>query len=89
MLRREINDTVMLLVTTTNVTGSDTTSIVTTTALALLLKKRSVGLALVQIRVNDLDYKRRPGEVGLHLTTAIVCLLIQRPRSQFPDQHPG
>ncbi len=69
----EVDQTIVLLVTTTDVTGGDATVVVTTTGLALLLDQRSIRSALVQVlALTTLTTKRRPAEVGLHLTIAMM-----------------
>lgn len=47
----------MLLVATADMPDSDSTTIVTPTTLAFLFQQGAMGRALMQIRVNNADYK--------------------------------
>ncbi len=82
----EVNNTVSLLVATTDMTGGDTAIVVTTTGFAVFSSNGAKGLPLCSSGLTTLTTWRRPGDVGLHLTTAIVLLLRltqRRQRSQI------
>lgn len=81
----EVNNTVSLLVATTDMTSGDTAIVVTTTGFAVF-QQRSKGLPLCSSGLTTLTTWRRPGDVGLHLTTAIVLLLrLTQRRQRSPD----
>ncbi len=71
----EVNNTVSLLVATTDMTSGDTAIVVTTTGFAVFFSNGAKGLPLCSSGLTTLTTWRRPGDVGLHLTTAIVLLL--------------
>lgn len=82
----EVNNTISLFVTTTDMTSGDTAIVVTTTGFAVFSTSGAKGLPLCSSGLTTLTTWRRPGDVGLHLTTAIVLLLRltqRRRRSQI------
>ncbi|EHW59249.1 hypothetical protein ECDEC10A_4479 [Escherichia coli DEC10A] len=82
----EVNNTVSLLVATTDMTSGDTAIVVTTTGFAVFSSNGAKGLPLCSSGLTTLTTWRRPGDVGLHLTTAIVLLLrLTQRRQRSPD----
>ena len=58
--------------------------------LLFFFSKAEKGRPLCSSGLTTLTTKRRPGDVGLHLTTAIIIpLYLQYQKNQFPDLPPG
>ncbi len=80
----EVNNTVSLLVATTDMTSGDTAIVVTTTGFAVF-SNGAKGLPLCSSGLTTLTTWRRPGDVGLHLTTCRIFIRLTQRRQRSPD----
>jgi len=72
LVATEVDNAVMLLVAATDMTGGDVTVVVTTSGLGLLFDQGGKRRPLYRSLLTTLTIPRRPGEVGLTFTSAII-----------------